>query len=695
MSTGIDRLASQLQKTITEKDKNKKTGYDTQAEVVKVDEDVIWVKIPGGVDETPVSKTTSAKPGDTVQVRVSGGRAWVVGNYTAPPTDDTRADTAYILAAGADEKAKQAIDSAAIAKIAADQATEDAERAHKAADVATAAATEAQEAVETLTNRVDGLDTRVDTAEVKLETIEGDIDTLETDVSTAKINISTLQSDLSTAQGNITTIQGNITTLQSDVSSAQTSITNIQGDISDLESDVSAAQGDIVTLQQNVSDAQDDIDDALEGLALAENVIGTLNWLTAHSKATTDTTPVSGKSYYIRNQDGTFVLVTDTTGKNPASEGWYEMDEAISNYVAAHLSLTDYGLNLTLDNTSYRIHIGTLTASGDDGVYIIDGDGNIVSYFGENIRFSDNKAQYIGNENAYIVFNPADGGSITIGGSQVNIGNNKTLSELIAEVSNTFIFDVTYTVTGTDPNRIAHFEAHLYKGGVDVKSQYDPSQFTWYLKSEDGETPIIPEGSDSNTGYTIDVNIADCGYGAEVIAHFTTTEDSPLLNGNDDNLTDASGTPITGRTESGESVRVRDLTTSTTLYSTDKVMIIGSEDEHLVTMQTLQDYLNAHLKKQILFNTTAAWNAQGLLVSEPDTLYIYTDHQIDSQGNKIAGIKVGDGNAYLIDMPFTDEVIMEHINDNVRHITAAERAFWNNKVSCYLADGDRVIFTTA
>ncbi len=809
---GIDSLALQLQKTINEKDKNKKTGYDTQATVVKVEDDTIWVKIPGGVDETPVAKTTSAKPGDTVQVRVSGGRAWVVGNYTSPPTDDTRADTAYILAEGADEKAKQAIDSAAIAKIAADQATEDAERAHEAADVATAAATEAQEAVETLTDRVDGLDTRVDTAEEKLETIEGDIDTLETDVntaktnittiqgdistlqtdvstaqgnitsiqgdisdlqtdvddakddistlqadvstaqgnistiqgnittlqsdvSTAKTNISTLQSDVSTAQGNITaiqgdisdlesdvddaksdisslktdvstaktnisTIQGNITTLQSDVSSAQTSITNIQGDISDLETDVSAAQGDIVTLQQNVSDAQDDIDDALEGLALAENVIGTLNWLTAHSKATTDTTPVSGKSYYIRNQDGTFVLVTDTTGKNPASEGWYEMDEAISNYVAAHLSLTDYGLNLTLDNTSYRIHIGTYTATGDDGVYIIDGNGNIVSYFGENIRFSDNKAQYIGNENAYIVFNPANGGSITIGGSQVNIGNNKTLSELIAEVSNTFIFDVTYTVTGTDPNRIAHFEAHLYKGGVDVKEHvdgnneplYPAEMFTWYLKHEDSQTQ---EGDYIGSGYRINVNLSTCNYGAEVIAHFTTTEDSPLLNGDDDNLTDVNNNNLTGRTESGESVRVRDLTVVTTLAGTDKLMIVGSEDEHLVSVSSLQAYLNANLDKQVKFNTTAGWDAQTSLVSQANTLYVYTDHQRDSQGNNVAGIKVGDGNAYVVDLPFTDAIATEHIADTTRHITASERNFWNNKVRCYYASGDELIFTTA
>ena len=111
-------------------------------------------------------------------------------------------------------------------------------------------------------------------------------------------------------------------------------------------------------------------------------------------------------------------------------------------------------------------------------------------------------------------------------------------------------------------------------------------------------------------------------------------------------------------------------------------------------MQTIQTYLNTHLTKQILFNTTAAWNAQVQLQSQADTLYVYTDHIIDGN-NLIAGLKVGDGNAYLIDLPFTDKVIMDHIADTSVHITSAERLFWNNKVRCYINDGsETVIFTT-
>ena len=74
--------------------KDKKRGYDTTATVVRTESGTAWIHIPGGVDETPAKMTIDAKPGDTVQVRVANGRAFLVGNSTAPPTDDTKADTA-------------------------------------------------------------------------------------------------------------------------------------------------------------------------------------------------------------------------------------------------------------------------------------------------------------------------------------------------------------------------------------------------------------------------------------------------------------------------------------------------------------------------------------------------------------------------------------------------------------------------
>jgi len=69
--------------------KEKTKPYDTAATILRVEGDTAYVHIPGGVDETPAQLTIDAKPGDTVRVRVANNQAWITGNGTAPPTDDT------------------------------------------------------------------------------------------------------------------------------------------------------------------------------------------------------------------------------------------------------------------------------------------------------------------------------------------------------------------------------------------------------------------------------------------------------------------------------------------------------------------------------------------------------------------------------------------------------------------------------
>ena len=96
--------------------------YDTSAEVVRVDGSTAWVHIPGGVDETPVQLSIDAKAGDSVNVRVSGGRAWITGNGSRPPTDDTRANAAHHTANVAQATAEEAQEAAEAAQAAA-QAT--------------------------------------------------------------------------------------------------------------------------------------------------------------------------------------------------------------------------------------------------------------------------------------------------------------------------------------------------------------------------------------------------------------------------------------------------------------------------------------------------------------------------------------------------------------------------------------------
>lgn len=99
---------------------------------------------------------------------------------------------------------------------------------------------------------------------------------------------------------------------------------------------------------------------------------------------------------------------------------------------------------------------------------------------------------------------------------------------------------------------------------------------------------------------------------------------------------------------------------------------------------------------KVLYASTATWNSQPQLISARGYIYIYSDYRQNEHGQNIAAMKVGDGSAYLIDMPFTDDLLYAHISDEERHITQQEREFWNNKVRCYIdpLNEHRLIFTT-
>lgn len=82
MNEFVKEIASAMKESKTK-------AYDTVAKVLRVDEKTAYVHIDGGADETPAQMAINCKTGDTVKIRVSGGKAWLTGNITAPPTDDS------------------------------------------------------------------------------------------------------------------------------------------------------------------------------------------------------------------------------------------------------------------------------------------------------------------------------------------------------------------------------------------------------------------------------------------------------------------------------------------------------------------------------------------------------------------------------------------------------------------------------
>ena len=91
-------------------------------------------------------------------------------------------------------------------------------------------------------------------------------------------------------------------------------------------------------------------------------------------------------------------------------------------------------------------------------------------------------------------------------------------------------------------------------------------------------------------------------------------------------------------------------------------------------------------------DSTANWNAAQGFVPLQGELIIYNDYktiqrEIDGELRtvQIPGIKIGDGMAYVQDLPFVDEELrdrlMVHINNPDIHVTLQEKLFWNNKLN--------------
>ena len=99
------RSIKRLVKALSEKSAPK--PFDEEATVKRVDGKTVWVRLPGLKYDTPVEKTIDVEAGDTVKVRSSGGRGWITGNNTSPPTDDKTANAAKTIAKRAEGKAEK------------------------------------------------------------------------------------------------------------------------------------------------------------------------------------------------------------------------------------------------------------------------------------------------------------------------------------------------------------------------------------------------------------------------------------------------------------------------------------------------------------------------------------------------------------------------------------------------------------
>lgn len=99
----------------------------------------------------------------------------------------------------------------------------------------------------------------------------------------------------------------------------------------------------------------------------------------------------------------------------------------------------------------------------------------------------------------------------------------------------------------------------------------------------------------------------------------------------------------------------------------------------IINGETLIGSMDTEGLRIVACKTSAEWAQLTTLVSVKNEVYVYSD----GGGENKPMLKVGDGNAYVVDLPFTTAIDAR--------ITDEDIANWNNKVSVR-ADGERLIF---
>lgn len=91
-------------------------------------------------------------------------------------------------------------------------------------------------------------------------------------------------------------------------------------------------------------------------------------------------------------------------------------------------------------------------------------------------------------------------------------------------------------------------------------------------------------------------------------------------------------------------------------------------------------------------DTTLHWNQAKGFIPLAGEIIIYTDYktiqkEIDGEMQNIfvPGVKIGDGQTYVQDLPFVDielrDRLMEHIYNQDLHVILQEKLRWNNKLN--------------
>jgi len=388
-----------------------------KGEVLRLDPDgTIWVRLYGGSEQTPVKESTvQAAPGMVVNVTIADGKATITGSTSAPsisaekvnelmvPISDAiqRAEGAALVAEesavnaardaaeasrlldGVEEVAEEAnktvaqiLEDAAIAGDNAAQAVQDAATALSAAQDAQESASRANTAA---VGAIAGLSTVEDVVDVVRWLAEHARPTADTEFAGGKKYYDMIDNSLSLVDNEVRHEQ-----YAQIVDSAV-----ISGKVYYERSGTGTEADPYVYTAATMPDPADLA--SLYELVEGEYV------------ATEDTAYVFGKAYYAYESDEYSISVeldaSDYYDKgNPTSQGLYELDDTVRNYLASHIAMTDEGLLISADDTGYHVRLGAT------GMQVIDPYGKVVGIHGATIQLGSTDGIYLEITNSMLAF---------------------------------------------------------------------------------------------------------------------------------------------------------------------------------------------------------------------------------------------------------------------------------------------------
>lgn len=238
--------------------------YTTTAIVKSVNDNTIYVEIPGSDRATPVKNSTvSVKKGDVVDLVVSHNDTHITGNRSdvaASQTETSQISNTVTKTTQAMEATRLEMDNKLdlvgndIVALNNSVTMQGNKIEMLSSDITVANSTiEAQNSkIETINSQISTIGSTISTIESTIETQSSDIVTLDSKINTQDSKINTLSSTVSTQGSAINSISSTIETLNSTVESQGSAIITLGSTVETLNSTVETQNSAIQTLDSNV-----------------------------------------------------------------------------------------------------------------------------------------------------------------------------------------------------------------------------------------------------------------------------------------------------------------------------------------------------------------------------------------------------------------------------------------------------------